>query len=233
MALYDPATGTGGWDASVLKAGIWTDTIYESRASGSAAWRIVTVNNGGTNTVIQNFDIDRVSKGSKTTALDLGTSVVMDEFGCRYVNAANTLEVDWIFIRQFLATEPAWGAWGIEESTLQNYSLPLEAASFAMTGQVAKLAFVGSIKTAPTAFEFSGTPLKVLLGHTPFILDAGAIAMVGVSAALRMAGAKFIASPGAFIMSGMDVDLFHHWYGSMADLSFQFKKRRMKFSEGN
>jgi hypothetical protein len=99
---------------SAYYSSTWHDSDLET--GGSAVWRIGTVQNGGSNTICYLYDVTRAPMGTKSWALDLGASVTMNDIGTRWVSANTSLEIDWIFIRQYLATEPTFGAFGAQET---------------------------------------------------------------------------------------------------------------------
>ena len=110
-----------GWLATALIAGSWqANVLLESRSTGDSVWRVITNNNKDTNGNLGVYDVNRVSKGTTSYAVNLGSSVALSFLGGRYIDANTTLETDWVFIRKIISTEPAFNTAGSEEENTKN-----------------------------------------------------------------------------------------------------------------
>jgi hypothetical protein len=91
-----------------------------SAMSGASAntWMICDIRRNGTTNVT--YLIDNANTVTITT--NVPTANLTPDF-ITYSNAS-TIEVDWVLVRQYLATEPAWGSWGDE--TAGGATLPLK-----------------------------------------------------------------------------------------------------------
>jgi len=115
--LFYENTAVIGISTDFLNNNSWQGIHVMEGSSSANVWRIVTINNKGNTSVAGIYDIDRVSKGSDTRNFDLGSSVSLGSFGCRYVNANATVEIDWFFIRKIISTEPSFKEAGTEYPT--------------------------------------------------------------------------------------------------------------------
>jgi hypothetical protein len=85
----------------------WTNSNIEG---GSANWMIVDIRrNSNTNVTYLIDNSNTVTISSKVITDNLYPSIIS------YANGSRS-DTDWILVRQYLATEPAWGSWGTEET---------------------------------------------------------------------------------------------------------------------
>jgi hypothetical protein len=85
-------------------------TTVNARTEVMTDYAVVEIQRNASTSVI--FTIGDVTKQTITT------NVPTDNCGFMVYSkaAANTVSWDWVAVRQFLATEPAWGAWGAQET---------------------------------------------------------------------------------------------------------------------
>ena len=89
-------------------------------AATYSIWDIIR--SGGVSTVFKNNDANTVTLTSGYPTVNCG---LVFEAG---TSTSAKVYMDWVFIRKFLATEPAWGAWGAaEQQKLIDASLNLSA----------------------------------------------------------------------------------------------------------
>jgi len=111
VAVYSSATSTlyGGCSTSSGRASTGefaASTSYKTLESLWTSASVITLEDG-------------VQKGVTLTTYIPSVSLKLSIGTCTFNSAWNTTNrsiYDWILVRQYLATEPAWGAWGAEEA---------------------------------------------------------------------------------------------------------------------
>jgi hypothetical protein len=66
--------------------------------------------------VRRNSTTDTVGYADGTTSSALNTNVPTGNLSAFFFAQGQAMSVDWVLVRQYLATEPAWGTWGIQET---------------------------------------------------------------------------------------------------------------------
>ena len=110
MVLSEPASANDSKWATQKAA---AETIISNTSIGGDAYHIYELRRSLVGTDTDSCFIDNVQAGVDTT-----TNVPVTNLYASFLAYGNTnhVHVDWILIRQYLLTEPAWGAWGAQES---------------------------------------------------------------------------------------------------------------------
>jgi hypothetical protein len=109
-ALSDPAsTNDSLWDT--YKAG--TKSLVSNASIGGDAYHIFELRRTLDGTDTSSCFIDDVQAGANTTTNVPTTNLYASMMA--YGNT-NHVHIDWVLIRYYLPTEPAWGAWGAQET---------------------------------------------------------------------------------------------------------------------
>jgi hypothetical protein len=182
------------------------------------------------NNVSQAYHIDDAAAfATHTTTKLTATDLRLNLGGYKSGGTGPTVYADWMLIRQYVATEPAWGAWGAEESALQHYTFALESGSFSMIGTAARLLNNKSLVASPGSFAMVGKDMGMPKALVPFSLEPGAFAMTGAALSIGRPVSYMRMDPGAFSMIGKPVDVKYHWYSGEAGSNYEFQKQRRKF----
>jgi len=193
------------------------------------AWSLIEINN--INFAAGTYDIylDGVlAKSGAAMDTSSGQNGIVGFYGNASVVGADYWLDDYI-VRNWVATEPAWGSWGAEETNIQHYTLALESASFSMTGAALRLLNNKKIIASPGAFSMIGADMGMPKTLVPFSLEPGAFAMTGAALSIRRPVIYMRMDPGAFAMVGAPVDIKYSWYDGKAAANYQFRKQRRTF----
>jgi len=133
---------------------------------------------------------------------------------------------DWIFVRQYLAVEPAWGSWGEERAF--GSTLSISPGAFSVNGTAVALKCNLILKADPGSYGLTGNSIKLMKG-TPLVLGPGSFSMIGSPMELRCGNMHLDLDPGSFSLVGKSMSLPYSWYRGDASANYEFRKQRRNF----
>lgn len=135
-----------------------TQTTFSNTAIGLGSYHIYDMVRNLSGTATAKTFTDGVENGSGSTTnvptVDLAAAL-------RPWGTGNTQYCDWILVRKYLTTEPAWGAWGSEESNITGYSLSCGSGSFSLSGNTIDLSCDRNISINSGAIALTGTSINL------------------------------------------------------------------------
>lgn len=134
-----------------------TQTTFSNTAIGLGSYHIYDMVRNLSGTATAKTFTDGVENGSGSTTnvptVDLAAAL-------RPWGTGNTQYCDWILVRKYLTTEPAWGAWGSQEdiNDVTIAPAPLEVTASLSCGDIVEWPVLLTIDPLQVTAELSGAP---------------------------------------------------------------------------